>query len=75
MRHIPLRTPCTYIIMHLGHLGMATMVNKKYTICDTCRLCHLILSILKPIFCQIQQIRCTHKLTQVPRSPGLAIFM
>ena len=33
----------------------------KYTICDICRPCHLILSILKPVFHQLQQICCTYE--------------
>ena len=32
----------------------------KYTICDACRPCHSILSILKPVFRQLQQI-CTYE--------------
>ena len=33
----------------------------KYTICDACRLCHSILSILKPVYRQLQQIHCTYE--------------
>ena len=33
----------------------------KYTICDTCRPCHSILSILKPVFRWIQQIGCAYR--------------
>ena len=43
----------------------------KYTICDACRPCHSILNILKPVYCQLWQIRC---IAQVPRSQDLAIF-
>ena len=32
----------------------------KYNLCDTCRLCHLILSILKPVFCHHRHIRCAY---------------
>ena len=32
----------------------------KYNICDTCRLCHLILSILKPVFHHLWHIHCAH---------------
>ena len=31
----------------------------KYTICEACRPCHSILSILRPIFRGLRQIRCT----------------
>ena len=34
--------------------------QQKYTICDTCRQCHSILSILKPIFLWIRQICCIY---------------
>ena len=34
--------------------------GQKYTICDTCRPCHLNLRILKPLSCWIQQICCTY---------------
>ena len=43
----------------------------KYTICDTCRLCHLIHSIVRPVFRQIQRICCV---TQVSRSQDLVIL-
>ena len=33
----------------------------KYTFCDACRLYHSILSILKPVFCQLRPIRCTYE--------------
>ena len=32
----------------------------KYTLCDTCRLCHSILSILKPVFHHHQHIHCAY---------------
>ena len=31
----------------------------KYTICDACRPCHSIVSILEPVFHQLRQIHCT----------------
>ena len=31
----------------------------KYTICEACRPCHMILSILRPVFHQLRQICCT----------------
>ena len=34
--------------------------QQKFTICDACRLCHLILSIVKPNFRWIQQTCCTY---------------
>ena len=34
--------------------------QQKYAICDACRPCHSILSILKPVFRQIRQIHCTY---------------
>ena len=43
----------------------------KYTICNVCRLCHLILSILKPVYRQLQQIRCTY---ESPRCLDLKIW-
>ena len=47
----------------------------KYTICDACRSCHLILSILKPVCLpNLTDSLCLH-LSQVPRSPDLAIFV
>ena len=33
----------------------------KHTICDTCRQCHLIRSILKPVFGQLRQIGCIYE--------------
>ena len=33
----------------------------KYTICDTCRPYHSILSTLKPVSCQLRQIHCTYQ--------------
>ena len=43
----------------------------KYTICDACRPCHSILSILKPVFRQLVQYL---RINQVPRSQDLVIF-
>ena len=53
---------CT--IMHaMGYVdGRGYNGQLNYTICDACRLCHLILSILKPIFWRIQQNCCIHNL-------------
>ena len=40
-----------------GHDG-----QQKYTICDACKLCHLIQSALRPVFfCQIQRICCAYE--------------
>ena len=36
--------------------------QQKCTICDACRLCHSIQSIVRPVFHQIQQIYCAYKL-------------
>ena len=33
----------------------------EYIICDACRPCHLIRSILKPVFCQLRQIGCIYE--------------
>lgn len=40
----------------------------KYIICEVCRSCHLILSVLKPVFQQlgIRQILLCLQLSQVP---------
>ena len=56
-------------------MGVATMAS-KYTIYDTCRPYHSILSVLKPVLCQIRQLDSFYlQLAQVLRSPDLAIFM
>ena len=47
----------------------------KYTICDACRPCHSILSILKPVFSPNSTYSLCLQLAQVPRSPDLAIFV
>ena len=44
-----------------------------YTICDTCRLYHSILSILKKVFHQILRALTTR--SDAYRSPDLAIFV
>ena len=53
-----------YTIMHATwHVnGCGYNGQLNYTICDACRLCHLILSILKPIFGRIQQNYSIHNL-------------
>ena len=50
---------------------------QKYTICNACRLCHLILSVLirEATFSPISMDLLCSQLAQVPRSPGLAIFV
>ena len=54
--------------------GLGYDYQQKYTICDACRLCHSILSILKPVlpnstdFLHLQ-------LNEVPGSPDLVIFV
>ena len=55
--------------------GMVTMAKKSHTICDACRLCHLIRSILKPVFHQLQQTNLLYlQVTKVPRSLDLMIW-
>ena len=57
-------------------MGVA-MMEQMYTICDTCRPCHAILSILAPVSRQNQQIRCINLTHSVPidHSPDQAIFV
>ena len=54
--------------------GLGYDYQQKYTICDACRLCHSILSILKPVFAKFD--RFLHlQLNEVPGSPDLMIFV
>ena len=47
--------------------------QQKYTTGDVCRPCHSILSVLKPVFLPNSTDLLYLQLTQVPRSPDLAI--
>ena len=55
-----------------GHSGYDGQL--KYSICDACRSCHSILSILKPVFANSTD-SLSLQLTQMPRSPDLVIFV
>ena len=50
----------TVAIMAGGGNGCGYDGQQKYTICDTCRQCHSILSKLKPVFRRIWQIHCVY---------------
>ena len=64
-----------YMHLHSGHGRWAWLRwPTKYTICDACRPCHLILSILRPIFAEsTDSFRL--QLDQLPRYQDLAIFV
>ena len=52
---------CTYICI-VGTVNRPGYDSQlKQTICDACRPCHSILSILKPVYHQLQHIRCTYE--------------
>ena len=52
---------CRHMQKWAQSMGMVIMANRNiYTVSDDYRPCHLILSILKPVFCQIQQICFTY---------------
>ena len=68
---------CTWIIIIVGMqvYGRGYDGQLKYTICDVCRPCHSILSILKPVYRQLRPTRCTLQIDQGPRCWDLVILV
>ena len=46
----------------------------KYTICEICRPCQSILSILKPVFHHLRHIRCVYNLLLYPRFGHFCVY-
>ena len=58
------KTPCMCIVGMVNGCGYDS--QQKCIICDACRLCHLILDILKPVFSQNWQIHCAYNIFRCP---------